>query len=243
MDERELRERRERIAAFVRGWEDAGRPESLYSVGAMSRAMAKAMNLVESTARKYLRDAIDAGVLVEVKHLGRSLQFPWPTEELAKGAPERFVQGSVNRGRFWVTEDHQLGPAMTKITFVFTPERVKQVMDEAREADARKATERKQREEERLRRMAAEDAAEAAVFAKHYPELTRLLGVLHERVQEPERIGQGVQMYAEEHPRAGVLATVKITVRRPEALAKLAAILRDGLGTAVGDGQEEDKGE
>lgn len=232
MSEQDLEGRHKRVAEFVRALENTGKPETLYSVGVVSRRMAREMGLVETTARKYLKAAVAAGVVVEVKHLGRSLRFPWPIEEVTKGAPERFVQGSVNRGRFWMTEDRQVGPAMTKTTFLFTPDRLEHVMDVARQADVAKASEREKRTRERQQKMAAEAAAEEAVFAQHYPELARLLRLLRERVLVSGRTMQGVRMYAQEHPGAGILGTVDIEVRR-EGLAELEAVLRDGLGEAA----------
>lgn len=223
MSEQDLERRRQRMADMVRTREENAKPETLFSLGNLSRRLADELALSESTARSYLRDAISAGSLIEVKHALRHLIFP---AEDGQPTPERFAQGNVARGVFYMTEERQVGPAMKQISFVFTPERLAQVLRKAREADEAEAAARKQREEQYQQVIAAEEAAEAKVFAAHYPELARLLGVLRERVYAPDAHGLGVRAYP---PDGGGRGVVKIEVRGA-GLAELEVILRDGLG-------------
>lgn len=232
MSEQDMGERHQKVADFVRGLEAEGKGNKLFSVGATSRQMAGVLNLSEATARKYLREAVAAGALVEVKHEHRLLDFPWP--EGVEFKPKRWAQGSMNRGWFHMTEERQVGPAMTRITFVFTPERLKQVVDEAMEVDSEKALEQAFRRVQQERRRTEETAEKEKVFAKHHPMLAELLGVLRKRVQGPDSSVPAVRVSAKEHPQAGFIGRVHIEVPE-ERFAELETILLNGLGKGARD--------
>ncbi|MGW1261125.1 hypothetical protein ACWD7Y_04090 [Streptomyces drozdowiczii] len=211
----------------VREMEKSARESALLAIGATSRRLSDVLGVTETTALRYLRDVIASGKLVEISHAGRRLLFPWPAE--LQDPPERWATGEVKRGTFRMTAHREVGPAMSKIRFVFTPERLKQVMDQAVAEEAAKAAKKEHEAEERRAKWDAEAAEERAVFEKHYPALAGLLARLHEQVNDPGDSLGGVRLHAKEHPQVGVLARVSIEVREEqfEALEKI-------LGKALG---------
>jgi hypothetical protein len=215
------------VIAAVRGGEAAG-DNVLLSIGAQSRALTRVLGISESAALKYLRAVIKSGALLEVSHAGRRLLLEWPAE--VTDPPDVWVAGEVKRGTFRVTEHREVGPAMSKIKFVVSPERLQKIKDDALARQAAKAAQQQKKEEERQARYAAEEAAERAVFSKHYPALAELLTRFHERVDVPDRVAAGVRFYAKEHPRAGVIGRVTVEVDF-ERFGVLEEILRNGLGT------------
>ncbi|MEW1922327.1 hypothetical protein [Streptomyces sp. NPDC088360] len=219
------------VVDAVRAMEEAARERELLSVGTTSRRLAGAIEVTETTALRYLRGVIGAGKLVEIGHAGRRLLLPWP--EGTQSPPDVWVTGEVKRGSFRVTEHREPGPAMAKIRFVMTPERLAALMQEKLAAQEETAA-RKQREvEERASRRAVEEAEQREVFAKHYPVLAGLLARFAEEVEGPEDSGLGVRLNAREHPALGVVARVHIEVG-DERLDVLERILRDGLGEGAG---------
>lgn len=224
------------IVEAVRDMEAAAPDGALLAVGATSRSLARRLGVTETTALRYLKETIAAGQLAEIGHVGRKLLFPWP--DGLPNTPERWTTGEVKRGAFRITTYREVGPAMAKIRFVFTPERLKLLMDQAIAEDAAEAAKKARKDQERQEKWAAEDAEGRAVFAKHYPALAGLLERFEEQVRE-EREGRslGVRFDAREHPKAGVLGRVNIEVT-DEKFAVLEAILRDGLGAQPEAGLE-----
>ncbi|MFF1693193.1 hypothetical protein ACFVXC_06125 [Streptomyces sp. NPDC058257] len=183
--------------------------------------------MTETTALRYLRETIAAGLLVEVGHAGRRLLLPWP--DGTQSPPDVWVTGEVKRGTFRVTEFREPGPTMAKIRFVMTPERLKARMDGALDAEKAKAAKKEREAEDRRAKQAAQEAEERALFAKTYPSLAALLARLHERVTVPGGLSGGVRVWAKEHPEVGVLGRVNLEVDFEE-FGALEEILRDGLG-------------
>lgn len=217
----------EAVVDSVREMEGAACEGALLAVGATSRRLADVLGVTETTALRYLREVIASGKLVEVEHAGRKLLFPWPDE--VKDPPERWANGEVKRGAFRMTTYREVGPAMSRIRFVFTPERLKQVMDQAVAEEAARAAKKERESEEQQARYAAEEAEERARFAKHYPLLAELLERFAEQIQTPRRSGLGVRLNVNEHATLGVLARVHIEVT-DERFDILEKILRSGLG-------------
>ncbi len=213
------------VAEVVREMGSTAREGALLAVGATSRRLAEQLGVTETTALRYLRETIAAGQLVEIGHVGRKLLLPWPED--TKNPPDVWVTGEVKRGSFRVTEHREVGPAMAKIRFVFTPERLKQLMDQAVAEEAAKATKKKSEDDEQRAEHEAEEAAEQAVFAQHYPVLASLLLRLHEQVP-PEASARGVRFYANKRSEGYVRGLVSIEVgdKHFEALEE---ILRNGL--------------
>lgn len=219
--------RHEAVVAAVREMEAAAPQAALLSVGTTSRRLADHLEVTETTALRYLRETIAAGLLVEVAHAGRRLLLSWP--DGTESPPDVWVTGEVKRGNFRVTEIREPGPTMAKIRFVMTPDRLKTLMDGALEAEKAKAAKKQSEDDARAAKHAAEEAEGQAVFAKHYPTLAGLLA----RVQEQTHVGDGamdgVRFFAREHPRVGVLSRVTIEVSDAR-FDVLEQILRDGLG-------------
>lgn len=219
--------RQESVVAAVREMEGAALETALLAVGTTSRKLMAYLEVTESTALRYLRETIAAGHLVEVAHAGRRLLLPWP--EGMTNPPDVWVTGAVNRGKFRMTEHREVGPAMAKIRFVMTPERLKQLMDRVlAEQEAKAAKEKEERDAYEAARV-KEDAEERAAFARHYPFLAEMLARFHEQVHVPGKTARGVGCYVTEHSEGRVRGRVQIEVgdERFEVLEK---ILSDGLG-------------
>lgn len=197
------------------------RETSLLSVGVATRSVAGTLKVNDTTTRKDVAALVADGRLVEVSHTVRRLEFPWPADA---AVPQMWVNGAVKHGRYEVSGERQPGPAMRQVRFLFTPERLHQMMERIHEE-----TRLKQRQEEARRaQYEVERAAERELFAQHYPVLARLLARLDERVRVPGRQG-GVSLYAEKHPASGLLTRVRIEVGAAE-FDELEKILRNGLG-------------
>ncbi|MET9360319.1 hypothetical protein ABZX93_05370 [Streptomyces sp. NPDC006632] len=195
----------------------------LLSVGVAIRRAAAELGVNDTTTRKDIGALVAAGRLVEVSHVGRRLLLPWPAE--FTDPPVRWVNGAVKRGWYEVTEDRQVGPAMVKVRFLFTPERLTAMLERIRQEHAAAAGEQKRRAEESQ----AEAAEEEATFKKHHPALADLLERLHESVHTPGRSARGVRMFSTEHGDFGLRSRVMIEVSN-ERFAALEQALRDGLG-------------
>ncbi|MFF8283395.1 hypothetical protein ACF06W_11805 [Streptomyces albus] len=219
------------VVDAVREMEQTAADGVLLGVGPTSRRLVRMLEVTESTAVRYLREVIASGKLIEVGHVGRRLLLPWP--EGMTEPPLPWVTGEVKRGTYRLTEYREPGPAMARVRFVFTPERLKQLMDGVLEQEAEKAAREENAEAKRRAEHEAEEAAEQALFAKHYPVLAGLLSRLHEQVHVPGRSARGVSFYANEQSESGVRARVQIEVGA-ERFDALEAVLSKALGEAEG---------
>lgn len=119
----EMSGRHAAVVAAVRELESAAKGRALLAVGATSRRLVSVLGVTETTALRYLRQTIEAGLLVELEHAGRKLLVPWP--EGTENPPDVWVNGEPKKGAFRVTKHCEAGPAMAKVRFVLTPERLK----------------------------------------------------------------------------------------------------------------------
>ncbi|MFD9815074.1 hypothetical protein [Streptomyces sp. NPDC059080] len=227
MVEQQVPGRHAGVIEAVRGMEEAVAEKALLSVGATSRRLAGLLGVNDTTALRYLREVIASGKLIEIDHAGRRMMLPWPAE--VEAPPDCWATGEVKRGNFRMTAHREVGPAMSKIRFVFTPERLKRVMNQAVAEAVERAAEKQGLEEEWQAKRAAKEAEGRAVFVTHYPVLAGLLSRLHEQVHVSEDSARGVSFHATEHPRAGVVARVSIEVD-DERFGVLEGILNKALG-------------
>ncbi|MFJ4686411.1 hypothetical protein [Streptomyces sp. NPDC088789] len=222
----EMSGRHAAVVAAVREMESAAKGRALLAVGATSRRLASALEVTETTALRYLRETIAAEWLVELEHAGRKLLVPWP--EGTENPPDVWVNGEPKKGTFRVTEHREVGPAMARVRFVFTPERLKLLVTQVLAEAVWRAAVKQRADAAQEARYAAEDEAERKLFAQHYPLLAGMLTWYHEQLYVPRRSARGVRFHASEHPERGVRARVTIEVgdERFEVLEK---ILRDSL--------------
>ncbi|WNI17561.1 hypothetical protein [Actinacidiphila sp. ITFR-21] len=230
MDNR-LETRLAAVIATVSALESGLKDPELLSVGVAIRKTAEKLGVNDTTTRADVLMLLAEGRLVQVSHVGRRLLFPWPAQD--EEAPTPWVNGAVKRGWYEITDHRQPGPAMAKVRFLFTPERLAAVMKRLREADASEKAEVQEREQRRREAYAAEsaarDAEEKAAFREHYPVLADLLERLHAQVHVPGRSAMGVRVDVQENRSLGALGRVSIEVT-DERFGALEAILRDGLG-------------
>lgn len=220
-------ERTARVVEVVRGELGKLGHRDLLTVGMAATAVVCALTVTETTARRYVAAALETSELIEVGHVGRKLDLPWPAD--VTEPPDVWLTGNLRRQHYYLTEHRQPGPQLARTRFVMTPEHLKELMDLKLQEQAGRRAQEQQRQEKRAQETAARNAASWAVLVEQRPVLAGLLRRLDAELAPAQEGEPAVRVSAREHPDVGLYGHVALSVGI-EAFDVLERVLRDGLG-------------
>lgn len=146
----------------------ATNPKTLVPFATAQKAVAEDSGVSAQSARKYLRDAVQAGWLVEVKprqdwDITHALpgSMEWPTLDLV-------VYADHSGDRYWVTTSKPYGRTPAALTFLMTPER-RDELAATYKAEAEAIAAKAEQEEK------AKEDADRAEALRRDPEMVALL--------------------------------------------------------------------